>query len=498
MDVSNRNIAGRKNAGYMLGIGLVIYIFGEWLDISWLTSIGGLLFATGIIVCVAIGGLLVMRLCLARPLNTISILALAATIYLMYSNERFRHWVISSFKFDTQQKIESTSNSGKKSPILVSGHTPPVSYQHATNIAGVKKRPVNRLNVAELVYNRPHNIGALDENTARVRIREALRNIHTATTIGVNKADYSGLVCEARASIEHYTSQHDSKGNMSFRLAYEKAMLYYEAANGYWEEYLKHGGINERGDSSMPESFIIYIRQYGLDVDVSRFKQVPKISLSDQTIYIMPLNDCLSLVWAVADIFVKKMIAAIPVDDVPLAESHPSTLVEDLNNSRPFGINTQEQHAKRKTDTSQAPRGPNINLTIQEQRENEEEFIVSVRREYQRRLNQPHRNNVSPNMNSPPKWQVREGKTRPDGVRTFNENQFIARHNGRYGGSFATAREASLKARDLNIQQKYNQEAALEQAVNSRQDGVFMLNSRAGNWTYKYDKTINIFVVYQE
>ena len=99
---------------------------------------------------------------------------------------------------------------------------------------------------------------------------------------------------------------------------------------------------------------------------------------------------------------------------------------------------------------------------------------------------------------SPPSWQVREGRTRPDGVRTFNENQYIARHEGRYGGAFATAREASLRADELNTQQGYNEEAVMAQAMYSGQDGVYMLNSRAGNWTYKYDANRNAFVVYQE
>ena len=110
---------------------------------------------------------------------------------------------------------------------------------------------------------------------------------------------------------------------------------------------------------------------------------------------------------------------------------------------------------------------------------------------------QPQANNIRPS-GSPPRWQVREGQTRPDGVRTFNENQFIARHDGRYGGAFATAREASLRAKELNAQQGYNQEAMMEQAMYSGQDGVYMLNSRAGNWTYGYDANLNAFVVYQE
>lgn len=110
---------------------------------------------------------------------------------------------------------------------------------------------------------------------------------------------------------------------------------------------------------------------------------------------------------------------------------------------------------------------------------------------------QPQADNIRPG-GSPPRWQVREGQTRPDGVRTFNENQYIASHYGRFGGAFDTTREARLKAEALNTQQEYNKEAMMEQAMNSGRSGVYMLNSRAGNWTYRYDETIDKFVVYQE
>lgn len=110
---------------------------------------------------------------------------------------------------------------------------------------------------------------------------------------------------------------------------------------------------------------------------------------------------------------------------------------------------------------------------------------------------QPQADSIRPS-GSPPRWQVREGQTRPDGVRTFEENQFLARHDGRRGGAFDTTREASFRAETLNIQQRNNQEAMMEKAMYSGRDGNYMLNSRSGNWTYKYDETIDKFVVYQE
>lgn len=128
--------------------------------------------------------------------------------------------------------------------------------------------------------------------------------------------------------------------------------------------------------------------------------------------------------------------------------------------------------------------------------ENRDEML-RITRARAGQIRQPQANNIRPS-GSPPSWQVREGRTRPDGVRTFNENQFIARHDGRYGGAFATAREASLRAEELNTQQSYNQEAVMEQAMYSGRDGVYMLNSRAGKWTYGYDANLNAFVVYQE
>lgn len=100
---------------------------------------------------------------------------------------------------------------------------------------------------------------------------------------------------------------------------------------------------------------------------------------------------------------------------------------------------------------------------------------------------------ISPNRSSPPQWQVREGPSH-NGVRTLNENQFLARHNGRYGGSFSTARAARNQAETLNTQQQYNLEA-IEAYQGS---GSYQVNMSVGRWTYDYDPNSDSFVVYQQ
>ena len=111
--------------------------------------------------------------------------------------------------------------------------------------------------------------------------------------------------------------------------------------------------------------------------------------------------------------------------------------------------------------------------------------------------NQSRASNISPGGN-PPRWQVQQGQTRPDGVRTFNENQYIASHYGRFGGAYSTPREARLKAEALNTQQGYNLEAMQEQSMYSGRNTVVVGNFRVGRWRSGYDENLNAFVVYQE
>ncbi|HPF99356.1 MAG TPA: tetratricopeptide repeat protein [Kiritimatiellia bacterium] len=104
--------------------------------------------------------------------------------------------------------------------------------------------------------------------------------------------------------------------------------------------------------------------------------------------------------------------------------------------------------------------------------------------------------NISPATTTPPRWQVTEGRSR-NGMRTVEENQYLAKHYGRFGGAFETVEEASQKAHDLNTQQQYNVEALKEFAINSG-PGNYSGNFQMGNWTYRYDRSLDKFVVYQE
>ena len=99
-------------------------------------------------------------------------------------------------------------------------------------------------------------------------------------------------------------------------------------------------------------------------------------------------------------------------------------------------------------------------------------------------------------MKSPPTWQVHESPAE-NGVRVFDENQYLAKHYGRFGGAFTTVGEAAEKARVLNYQQTLNLDA-MKEAVHMGGRNSGRSGFRTGNWTFKYDKTVDRFVVYQE
>jgi len=109
---------------------------------------------------------------------------------------------------------------------------------------------------------------------------------------------------------------------------------------------------------------------------------------------------------------------------------------------------------------------------------------------------EPQEHDISPAEKSPPTWQVHEAPSQ-DGVRVFDENQYLAKHYGRFGGAFTTVDEAAEKARVLNFQQTANLDA-MKEAVHNGGNNMGTANFRFGHWTYAYDKTVDRFVVYQE
>ncbi|MCE9612911.1 MAG: sel1 repeat family protein [Lentisphaerae bacterium] len=105
---------------------------------------------------------------------------------------------------------------------------------------------------------------------------------------------------------------------------------------------------------------------------------------------------------------------------------------------------------------------------------------------------------ISPGSSQPPQWRVNE-RGIDDGVRVFDENQYLAQHYGRFGGSFDTLTEARQKAKALNTQQTYNLDAMKEAVVmggagSSSGYGDF----EVGRWKYTFDGSISKFVVYMK
>lgn len=134
----------------------------------------------------------------------------------------------------------------------------------------------------------------------------------------------------------------------------------------------------------------------------------------------------------------------------------------------------------------------NSQWTSSQSEEAMDEFTGRVIGNIRQSMSQP-RGDFLPPRGTPPTWQVREGPPQ-NGVRTLNENQFLAQHNGRYGGSFQTARAARNQVETLNVQQQFNLEA-IEAYQGS---GSYQVNMSVGRWTYDYDPNSDSFVVYQQ
>ena len=130
---------------------------------------------------------------------------------------------------------------------------------------------------------------------------------------------------------------------------------------------------------------------------------------------------------------------------------------------------------------------------VGKRRQEEERQRQEAEEERQRRIaaNPPpeeeRTQNISSNVTTPPQLQVGEGRPDQGGTRVFSEEQYIASHYERYGGTFGTAGEAAQTERALNTQMKSSTDAGTRRG-----------NPRLGRWTYKYDRTLGKFVVFQE
>lgn len=587
------NRIGGRIAGIPMLVGFTMSVFGFVLGIPSLADIGGTIFASSVVIGLVLGVVYIVGLCITHLFKVISVVAACTALFLVFSNDGFRNWFISAFKFDTQQTVEATASSVElpqtKKQITpatfpnprMTLNIPTIGMEFAGFRLGESARDVvQRLSshvmhleedsagqwliVDRIGYENPDEdrarLGIYDGRVKSIQlpikgniplIRAFLNKSHPNIAMGEDSTYAVAAIEGANVAIEISESGYDRAES-----ARTKAVGLLEGAlngTGNMDEMLDYrdryiSGMQSARQDISRTVYVTYTYTEMSEGNSERVKEKAADSPDDLLAHArvlvgsndpaaIPLLEKASRKGSSDSSF---ELARIYAKGLCGATTNENSMEQWLSVAQKQGhiragsmLQRRQEHTQRLNKTWRKYwDGESFSadqyLSADEIERGKKEIAVALnecteasswtRKQAQHHLDytmackmktvgtgarssgpsrQPRVDSIRPS-GSPPRWQVREGQTRPDGVRTFNENQYIARHDGRYGGAFSTPQAAANRAEELNTQQEYNSEAMGEMALNSGQDSVYMLNSRAGNWTYKYDASINAFVVYQE
>jgi hypothetical protein len=142
-----------------------------------------------------------------------------------------------------------------------------------------------------------------EEKAARDNILKDLLDISSATAIGVNRDRYGDLLTKALSTLTFEKTKLSTERHLKFLLCASKAIDYYAKANNQWSDYFKYDWMRERKEALMSQFDFDDFRENGLTVNASNYHKYEK----DTGYFFVPFNECLSMYWQVADIYVEKM-----------------------------------------------------------------------------------------------------------------------------------------------------------------------------------------------
>lgn len=167
-------------------------------------------------------------------------------------------------------------------------NTPPVPKTEEEQIDALKAKPL---------------LMSSEEKQARDNILKALLDISSATAVGVNRNSYSDLLTKALSTLTFEKTKLSTERHRKFLLCATKALGYYAEANDTWSDYFKYDWMRDQDEALMSQADFNDLRQNGVTVDVANYRQYE----NDKTMFYVPFNDCLSLYWKAADVYIEKM-----------------------------------------------------------------------------------------------------------------------------------------------------------------------------------------------
>jgi hypothetical protein len=142
-----------------------------------------------------------------------------------------------------------------------------------------------------------------EENASRDNILKALLDISSATAVGVSRNNYGDLLAKALSTFTFEKAKLSTERHTKFLLCAVKAIDYYARANKKWSDYFKYDWIRERNEIFVSQSDFDDFRENGLTVNTSNYRQYEK----NKDIFYVPFNECLSMYWRMADIYIEIM-----------------------------------------------------------------------------------------------------------------------------------------------------------------------------------------------
>jgi hypothetical protein len=143
-----------------------------------------------------------------------------------------------------------------------------------------------------------------EEKAARDNILKVLLDISSATAIGVSRDRYGDLLAKALSTLTFEKTKLSTERHVKFLLCALKAIDYYAKANNQWSDYFKYHWMRERNETFMSQSDFDDFRENGLTVNAANYRQC---EIKDKDLFYVPFNDCLSMYWHVADVYIEKM-----------------------------------------------------------------------------------------------------------------------------------------------------------------------------------------------
>lgn len=142
-----------------------------------------------------------------------------------------------------------------------------------------------------------------DEKMARENILRALLDVASATQLGVTRANYSALVTKALSTLNFEKIKLSASRHVNYLDCADNAIHFYAKANDEWSDYFKYDWMREEKITLMGQFSFDELKSAGVKVNSASYPR----DRNNSSVFRVPFDDCLSLYWKAADIFIDKM-----------------------------------------------------------------------------------------------------------------------------------------------------------------------------------------------